>query len=94
MNKKLFVTSVFAFIMASTSTFGQQTEEKSIRLDEVIISATKFKLKREKVGKVITKISQEEIKSNAGKTVLELLNSLPQLTQFDLNSTNANQTLN
>ena len=77
MNKKLFVTSVFAFIMASTSTFGQQTEEKSIRLDEVIISATKFKLKREKVGKVITKISQEEIKSNAGKTVLELLNSVP-----------------
>ena len=77
MKNQLTIIGALAIILASTSVFAQKTQEKEIKLEEVVISATKFELKKEKVGKVITKITQEEIKNNAGKTVLELLNSVP-----------------
>ena len=86
MKKQLTLVGALALTLASTSIFAQTTQEKEIQLDEVVISATKFKLKREKVGKVITKISQEQIKNNAGKTVLELLNNVTGVEIKGLNS--------
>jgi len=85
MRKQLTIVSALA-LFASTSVFAQKAQEKEINLDEVVISATKFKLKKEKVGKVITKITQQEIKNNAGKTVLELLNNISGIEIKGLNS--------
>jgi vitamin B12 transporter len=77
MKNQLTIIGAIAIALTSTSVFAQQNKEKEIKLEEVVISATKFELEKEKVGKVITKITQEEIKNNAGKTVLELLNAIP-----------------
>ena len=85
MRKQLTIVSALA-LFASASVFAQKSQEKKINLDEVVISATKFKLNKEKVGKVITKITQQEIKNNAGKSVLELLNNVSGIEIKGLNS--------
>lgn len=77
MNKQLSVVGLLALFIVSTTAYSQKSKEKVIKLEEVVVSATKFNLKKEKVGKVIHKITQQEIQNNAGKTVLELLNSIP-----------------
>ncbi|GGG99160.1 vitamin B12 transporter BtuB [Polaribacter pacificus] len=76
MKKNLFVASAIAFGISCVQVTAQQKQEKNLKLDEVVISATKFSLSKEKVGKVIIKITQEQIKNNAGKTVSQLLNNL------------------
>ncbi len=88
MKKQLLAVGVLALTIANTSVFAQKSKEKEIELDEVVISATKFKLEKEKIGKVITKITQQEIKNNAGKTVIELLNNV---TGVELNGANSNR---
>ena len=74
MKKVSLIITAMAIALTSTSALAQ---EKEIELKEVVISATKFKLEKEKVGKVIYKITQKEIQQNTGKTVIELLNNLP-----------------
>jgi len=44
------------------------------QLDEVVITDSKFNLKRENSGKVITKITQEELQHLQGKTIPEIVN--------------------
>ncbi|WP_347175028.1 TonB-dependent receptor plug domain-containing protein [Polaribacter uvawellassae] len=77
MNKQLSIVGLLTFFLVGTTAYSQKSKVKEIELEEVVISATKFKLKKEKVGKVIHKITQEEIQNNAGRTVLELLNAIP-----------------
>ncbi|NVK51489.1 MAG: TonB-dependent receptor [Flavobacteriaceae bacterium] len=77
MNKKSSIAGLLACFFVCSAVIAQTTIVKEIQLDEVVISATKFKLKKEKVGKVIFKITQEDIQNNAGKTVLEVLNNIP-----------------
>lgn len=86
MKKQLTIVGALAISLASTSVFAQKSQEKEIELDEVVITATKFKLEKEKIGKVITKITQKEIQNNAGKTVLELLNNVSGIEIKGLNS--------
>ena len=88
MKKQLLLVGALTLTMANTSVFSQNSKEKEIELDEVVISATKFKLKKEKIGKVITKITQQEIQNNAGKSVIELLNNV---TGIELNGANSNR---
>ncbi|WP_291097750.1 MULTISPECIES: TonB-dependent receptor plug domain-containing protein [unclassified Flavobacterium] len=45
-------------------------------LDEVVISDSKFALAKEKSGKVITKITSEDLKNNAGQSIATILNSV------------------
>lgn len=44
-------------------------------LDEVVVSDSRFALKRENSGKTVIKISAEEIAQNQGRSVAELINS-------------------
>ena len=57
MNKKFKVFGML-YIGISLCGFGQQSVDstKVEQLDEIVISDSKFKLKRENSGKVITKI--------------------------------------
>ena len=87
MKKQLLIVGAIAMSLASTKTVAQ---EKTIELDEVVVSATKFQLKKEQTGKVIYKITQKDIENNAGKTVVELLNNLPGVEIKGTNS-NANE---
>ena len=80
MKKQLLIVGVLTCSFVSTSLFAQKKEkqkEKVEILDEIVVTATKFKLKKEQIGKVIYTISQKEIVNNAGKTVIDLLNNIP-----------------
>lgn len=45
------------------------------QLEEVVITDSRFKLKRENSGKTIIKISSTEIENNQGRTITELINA-------------------
>jgi len=44
-------------------------------LDEVVVSDSRFELKRENSGKTVIKISKQEIENNQGRTISELINT-------------------
>ena len=55
-----------------------QTKKDSVKvetLDEVVLTDTRFKIKRENSGKTVVKITRDEIERNQGKTVAELINT-------------------
>jgi len=62
-------------------------------LDEIVITDSKFKLKRENSGKVITKITQAELLHQQGKSIAEIINAT---AGIEINGTksNAGQNLN
>lgn len=74
MKKLVSSICVLAVAFIGASIYAQ---EKGIELDEVVISATKFNLKKEHTGKVIYVISQKDIRNAAGKSVVDLLNNIP-----------------
>ncbi|MBC7845973.1 MAG: TonB-dependent receptor [Flavobacterium sp.] len=58
--------------------FAQQKDSNASKteLDEVVISDSKFALPKEKSGKVITKITSEDLKMKEGQSVATILNSV------------------
>jgi vitamin B12 transporter len=80
MKKQILFVGVLACSFASTSLFAQKNEkqkEKVEKLEEVVITATKFEINKKNVGKVVYKITQETIENSQGKSVLDLLNDVP-----------------
>lgn len=72
------VLSFSAAIVACTGIAAQELQNDSIniqKLDEVVVSDSRFKLKRENSGKTVIKISAEELKKSQGKTIAEIINS-------------------
>ncbi|PCJ93416.1 MAG: TonB-dependent receptor [Flavobacteriaceae bacterium] len=54
----------------------QQTDATRIQhLDEVVVSDSRFKLKRENSGKTVIKITALELEKNQGKTIAEIINA-------------------
>ncbi len=77
MNKK---TKVFSALCLGVSMMGwaQNADEKEAaleQLDEVVISDSRFALKRENSGKTVIKISKEQIERNQGRSVAQLINA-------------------
>ncbi|MFC4269498.1 TonB-dependent receptor plug domain-containing protein [Polaribacter marinivivus] len=89
MKKQLLIVSMLTCSFVNTNLFSQEKKEKIESLDEVVITATKFKLKKENTGKVINTITQEQIQKNAGRNVIELLNTV---AGIDVRGVNANPT--
>lgn len=89
MSKQCIIVSTLALCLCVTSLFSQEKKknEKRETLEEVVISATKFKLKKENTGKVIYTIANEDIKRNAGKSVIDILNNV---TGIEIRGTNSN----
>jgi len=90
MNKQLLIVSVLACIFVSISLFSQKNvaqKENVEMLNEVVVTATKFNLKKENTGKVIHVITQKQLQQNAGKTVIEILNTI---AGIDVKGVNAN----
>jgi vitamin B12 transporter len=80
MKKQILFVGVLACSFASSTLFAQKDEkqkEKVEKLEEVVVTATKFATNTKNVGKIVYKITQETIKNNAGKTVLDVLNDVP-----------------
>ena len=73
MNKKIAFASVFMLVI--TGAFAQENDSIN-KLDEVVISDSKFALSKEKSGKVIVKITAEDLKRSAGQSVASVLSTV------------------
>ena len=71
MFKKLWVCSA---LLCTGLSFAQQTKIES--LDSVVLIDSKFELKRENSGKVVTKISAKDLEKSAGLTIPDLINKV------------------
>jgi vitamin B12 transporter len=87
MNKKVCVLGVCCTLI-STFGFSQQDEEtKAEQLGEVVVTSSRFEIKRENSGKVITKITQEELQRLQGKNITEIINTT---VGIEINGTKSN----
>ncbi|MGB3151066.1 MAG: TonB-dependent receptor [Maribacter sp.] len=82
MNKRLFGLGALALlganVFAQSSDDTQKTVQDSMKLqqlDEVVVSDSRFALKRENSGKTVIQISAEELERNQGRTVAEIINT-------------------
>jgi len=77
MNNKIVRISAL-FVLMTNCVFAQQEDSiaSKTELDEVVISDSKFALAKEKSGKVITKITSEDLKMKEGQSVAAILNSV------------------
>ena len=66
-------TLIVLFLCAQTQIIAQNIPEEP--LQEVVVTDSRFELKREISGKTVIKISQQEIENNQGRTVSELINT-------------------
>jgi len=76
MNKIFF--GLCAGALVCFNVVGQQQENDSTNiqvLDEVVVSDSRFELKRENSGKTVIKISSEELERNQGRSVAALINT-------------------
>lgn len=69
---------LLAALLAGKGLSAQNVRQDSIKLqqlDEVVVSDSKFELKRENSGKTVIKITAEELERNQGRTVAEIINT-------------------
>ncbi|MHA7864672.1 TonB-dependent receptor plug domain-containing protein [Flagellimonas marinaquae] len=65
-------------LLAGKGVFAQNVPQDSLKvqqLDEVVVSDSKFELKRENSGKTVIKITTDELQRNQGRTVAEIINT-------------------
>ncbi|WP_299665365.1 TonB-dependent siderophore receptor [uncultured Polaribacter sp.] len=90
MKKQLLIVGALTCSFVSTNLFAQKTVKQKDNVEtlkEVVVTATKFNLKKENTGKVIHKITQKQLQQNAGKSVIEILNTI---AGIDVRGVNAN----
>jgi len=77
MNKKIVRMGALCVLM-TTCAFAQQKETNPIKneLEEVVVSDSKFALEKEKSGKVISKITAEELQNKSGQTIATILSTV------------------
>ncbi|WP_298395028.1 TonB-dependent siderophore receptor [Flavobacterium sp.] len=76
MNKNFIRISAISALMTTCGYAQQQDSVKVNQLQEVVISDTKFAQSKEKSGKVITKISSEELEKKSGQSLAKVLSSV------------------
>lgn len=64
-------------VVLTVITFGVQAQEEVTDLGKVVVTGTRFDTPIEKSGKVIYKITAEQISGMSGRTVADILNMLP-----------------
>src|SRR5690606_28408979 len=93
MKNKTAVFGVLAFVMSIVGIAQQLPiaiegdSTKLEQLDEVVVTDSKFHLKRENSSKVITKITQKELQHLQGKSIAEIINAT---IGIEINGTNSN----
>ncbi|MGD1946292.1 MAG: TonB-dependent receptor plug domain-containing protein [Croceivirga sp.] len=75
MNKKC--VGLYGLVLLCGASYAQQANDSLNvqQLDEVVVSDSRFQLKREHSGKTVIKITAEELERNKGRTVAEVINS-------------------
>ncbi|PRX54423.1 TonB-dependent receptor plug domain-containing protein [Flagellimonas meridianipacifica] len=67
-----------ATLFAGQFFYAQNAQQDSVsvqQLDEVVVSDSRFELKRENSGKTVIRISAEELARNQGRTVAQVINT-------------------
>lgn len=75
MVKKYALFCVFCLLFTTVSSQVQTDSVELQELDEVVVSDTRFPIKRENSGKTVIKITPEELENNQGRTVAEIINA-------------------
>ncbi|CAM1333297.1 TonB-dependent receptor plug domain-containing protein [Tenacibaculum aestuariivivum] len=70
------VLSLSVLVTAFALQINAQQKEKTIALGEVVVTDSRFKLKRENSGKVVHQITAETIQNNQGKNLVDLINTV------------------
>ncbi len=84
------------FVLAALIIGNQLTAQDSThqQLDEVVLTANKYFQKQNSTGKVLNIINRQQLERSSGKTLSEVLNTLPGLTLIGANSVlGTNQTI-
>lgn len=76
MKKHSFQASALCLFFALTTLTAQQKKDSIEQLNEVVVTATKFAIKKEHVGKIIYQITPEEIEHQKGKSVADILDNI------------------
>ena len=66
---------VTVLLCAKVGAQQEQDSTKMLQLDEVVVSDSRFELKRENSGKTVITISQKELEQNQGRSVAEIINT-------------------
>ncbi len=75
MNKKIVRMSALLVLVTSCALAQEKDSTKVNQLKEVVVSDTKFAQSKEKSGKVITKITEEELQKKSGQSLANVLSS-------------------
>ena len=74
MNKTKLFCSILCTGMLSIGFAQKQSDSTNVeKLEEVVVTDSKFKLKRENSGKVITKITSEDLEKLQGQSIAEII---------------------
>lgn len=76
MKKNFICSSVLCALLSTFAVAQDQPVTATEQLQELVISDSKFALKKEKSGKVISKITAADIKNNPGQNLPALLNTI------------------
>ena len=93
MIKKPWILGLFCAVSTFLAAQDSQDSLEIQQLSEVVVSATKFPVKKENSGKVITKINQEELQKLQGKSISEIINFYSGI-EINGSKSNAGQNLN
>ena len=76
--KNLLLASIYCFVfvidLSAQNENDVEIDSTSIYLNEVVVSDSKFELKREHSGKTIIRISEKDLELQAGKSLATLIN--------------------
>lgn len=75
MKKQIVVLGTLACLFTNVNSHAQE-KEKSEKLDEVVVTATKFKANKKNIGRIVQQITAQDIENNKGKTIVDFLNDL------------------
>jgi len=83
MKKNVFHLSALCALFAFANVNAQ---EKTEQLNEVVVTATKFAIKKEHVGKIIYQIKSEDLVNLQGQTVVDVLDNIAGIQINGVNS--------
>ncbi len=81
----LYVGALLTTVLVNAQ--QKQDSTKVVELEEVVVTDSRFKLKRENSGKTVIKITEEELQRNQGRTLAEVINTK---SGIEINGTRSN----
>ena len=77
--------TVLCFVLAFNTMFAQEKKENVEQLKEVVVTATKFELEKEKVGKIVYQFTSEDLEKMSGNSVLDVLDNVSSFSIRNVN---------